>query len=119
MDTLKSIGSSINKATTLSDDTKQKLAAGQASATAKLSAFSASSKAWLAIPKNQRILLFSLVFLMVTVTLAIYWSLDMEKIKADDADELAKLGHLYNISIVTFLFVCGLAVFEVAAYRKQ
>jgi len=56
---------------------------------------------------------------MVIVNFAVFWSLDMEKIKKDDADELAKLGHLSRISIFTLLFVIGLGVFEVMAYRES
>jgi hypothetical protein len=119
MDSLKALGTKLNTATTLSDETRQRLATGQASAQAKLSAFSATSKAWLSITKNQRILLYSLVTLMVIVNFAVFWSLDMDKIKKDDVDELAKLGHLSRISIFTLLFVIGLGFFEVMAYRKE
>jgi len=107
-DRLKSIGSSINTATTLSADTKKSLADKQAKA-----------KAWLSVTKNQRILLYTLVAIMVIVNFSVFWALDMEKIKADDKDELAKLGHLSNISIVTLLFVLGLGFFEIMAYMEK
>lgn len=79
----------------------------------------ASVQAWLSITKNQRILLYVLVALMVIVNFAVFWSLDMEKIKKDDADELAKLGHLSRISIFTLLFVIGLGFFEAMAYMEK
>ena len=78
-----------------------------------------STQAWLSVTKNQRILLYTLVAIMVIVNFSVFWALDMEKIKADDKDELAKLGHLSNISIVTLLFVLGLGFFEIMAYMEK
>ena len=115
-DRLKSAGTSFNTATTISDANKQRFADSKASA-----------KAWLSVTKNQRILLFSLVSLMVLISFAMLWSSDTTINKDDDlktlqeknADRVAKLQNLFIVSSLTFVLLCGLGFFEVMAYRKE
>ena len=101
-----------NAATTLSVDNKRRYD---------------NTKAWLSIEKNQRILLFSLVSLMVLISFAMLWSSDVTINKEDDlntlkeknADRVAKLQNLFIVSSITFVLLCGLGFFEVMAYRKE
>jgi hypothetical protein len=75
---------------------------------------------WLKVYENQSISLFTLLFIMILVNFAVFMSIDFEKLRnsnaTDDAEEVAKLAHLKNISIVTILLACGVAVFEVLNY---
>jgi hypothetical protein len=77
---------------------------------------------WLKVYENQSISLFTLLFIMIIVNFAVFMSIDFEKLRnsnaTDDAEEVAKLAHLKNISIVTILLACGVAVFEVINYRS-
>ncbi len=86
-----------------------------------------STKAWLSVTKNQRILLFSLVSLMVLISFAMLWSSDTTTNKDDDLktlqakndDRVAKLQNLFIVSSITFVLLCGLGFFEVMAFRKE
>lgn len=111
-----SLGKTINTATTLSAETKLKNAERQANA-----------MAWLSVTKNQRILLFSLVSLMVLISFAMLWSSDttinkdddLKTLKEKNADRVAKLQNLFIVSSITFVLLCGLGFFEIMAFRKE
>jgi hypothetical protein len=103
------------------------LANAQASAGAMLKKAAAGGKSgigkignWLKVYENQSISLFTLLFIMILVNFAVFMSIDFTKLRnsnaTDDAEEVAKLAHLYNLSIVTILLACGVAVFEVINY---
>lgn len=119
----------LNEATTLSAANKERFAKAQAGAGALLERAKASGKSgmsklgnWLKVYENQSISLFTLLFIMIIVNFAVFMSIDFEKLRnsnaTDDAEEVAKLAHLKNISIVTILLACGVAVFEVINYRS-
>jgi len=121
-DRIVGFGSSIIKGGQALANSKEVVSA-QAKAAAALKKAAAGGKSlgnWLKVYENQSICLFTLLFIMIIVNFAVFMSIDFEKLRnsnaTDDAEEVAKLAHLKNISIVTILLACGVAVFEVINY---